>query len=207
MQFTRVIRFSALLLAALIAVSLCGCENKQTSPSAQEENVSAGQTYPVGSYERKAADKASSGEEDVDGEVINFGSKSIFNGIQIEADENGEIVFSENDGELWYKIHDSRFGSYRAFKRFVKQKAGSTKVDELSRYFGERDGALYFIIGARGCSIRDKSQYYLDDASKLTVNVIHTEECRKKYGIAGSDIHFVRKKGVWKLDHLIVYKD
>lgn len=207
----KYMRISAFVLAMIMALSFsaCGNQNSQTADSVESKEVASAeeQTYAVGTYERKAADNAASGEQDPDAEVIRFGSKSIFKGIQIETDENGEIVCYESDGELQYKITDKRFGSYRQFRNFVKSKSGAKEVDRLSQYFGERDGELCFIIGSRNRTIRDKSQYYIDDASRMIVNVIHTEECRKKYKIAGSDITFVRKKGVWKLDSLTVHKE
>ena len=202
-------RFTAatFMCALLLALLLCGCSDGKNVTDGTGQDDQAAQNYPVGSYERKAADKAASGEEDDDGEVIRFGSKSIFKGIEMECDENGEIVCTEEDGALWYKITDKRFGSYRKFKNFVKQKSGSKAVDELSQYFGERDGALYFVDGARNRTVKDKSQYYLDDSSRLTVSVNHTEDCRKKYGLYRSHINFVRKKGVWKLDSLALYNE
>ena len=208
MKYRRVLAY---VLAMMIALSFCGCgsQNSNAADSVEiAETESAGeQTYAVGTYERKAADNAASGEQDPDAEVISFGSKSIFKGIQIETDENGEIICYESNGELQYKISDKRFGSYRQFRNCVKKKAGAQEVDRLSQYFGERDGDFCFIIGSRNRSIKDKSQYYIDDATRMIVNVIHTEECRKKYKMAGSDIAFVRKKGVWKLDSLTIHME
>lgn len=208
MKYMRIFPF---VLAMLFALSLCGCDS-QKKPADSAGSDAAGsaeeqQAYAVGTYERKAADSAASDEPDPNAVVIDFGSKSIFKGIQIETDENGEIVCYESDGELQYKITDKRFCTYRQFRNFVKKKAGAKEVDRLSQYFGERDGELCFIIGSRNRSIRDKSQYYIDDATRMIVNVIHTEECRKKYKMAGSDIAFVRKKGVWKLDSLTIHME
>ncbi len=196
----------ALALALVLAVLTCGCSDGKSAVSAPEEGAPEARNYPVGSYERMAADKAASGEED-DGEVIDFGGKSIFKGIEIECDENGEIVCNESDGALWYKITDERFGSYWQFSRFVKKNAGADRLNELSQYFGEVDGEMYFVDGARNREVRDKSLYYQDDSTKLTVSVNHTESCRKKFGLYRSHIHFVRKKGVWKLDSLTLYTE
>lgn len=210
MKYRRVLAFC---LAVFTALTVCGCgdsrkENAAEGTAAESaETASAQQTYAVGTYERKAADSAASGEEDPDAEIISFGSKSIFKGIQIETDENGEIVCTQADGELQYKISDKRFKSYYEFKKFVSKKSGAKAVDQFSQYFGERDGALCFIVGARERTVRDKSQYFIDDASKLIVNALHTEECRKKYKLAASDITFVRKKGIWKLESLTMHKE
>ena len=101
MKYRRVLAY---VLAMMIALSFCGCgsQNSNAADSVEiAETESAGeQTYAVGTYERKAADNAASGEQDPDAEVISFGSKSIFKGIQIETDENGEIICYESDGEL-----------------------------------------------------------------------------------------------------------
>lgn len=201
-----------MILALLMTLSLGGCgddKNKDSADGVESAEAASAEekTYAVGTYERKVADSAASGELDPDAEVIRFGSKSIFKGIQIETDENGEIVCNQSDGELQYVIDDKRFKSYWEFKKFVKKKSGAKAVDKFSQYFGERDGKLCFIVGARNRDIRDKSQYYVDDATKLIVNVIHTEECRKKFKLAGSDITFVRKKGVWRLESLTMYME
>ena len=205
----KYLRIPVLIMAIVMALSFCGCgeDKEENTADAQKTESTEEQTYAVGTYERKAADSAASGEADPDAEVISFGSKSIFKGIQIETDENGEIVCTESEGELQYRIKDKRFKTYNEFKKFVKKKSGAKAVDKYSQYFGERDGELCFIVGARERTVKDKSQYYIDDAAKLIVNVIHTEECRKKFKLAGSDIAFVRKKGVWKLESLTMHME
>ena len=203
-------RMAAFVVAALMILSVCGC-GKDKDKNDKVSESSSDQTYPVGSYEREIADKASS-QEVVEGVVTDFGSKSIFKGITVETDINGEVVCTEVDGELRYKIKDKRFTSYYSLKKFVTKKSGkksgSKAMNKYSPYFGERDGKLYFIIGANNRSIRDYSQYYLDGSKKLTVDVIHTEESRKKRSVARSQINFVKnKKGEWKLDSLTVWKE
>ena len=206
----KYLRIPVLIMAIVMALSFCGCgeDKEENTADAQKTESTEEQTYAVGTYERKAADSAASGEADPDAEVISFGSKSIFKGIQIETDENGEIVCTESEGELQYRIKDKRFNSYYSLKQFVKKKSGAKAMNQYSPYFGERDGTLYFIIGANNRGIRDYSQYYVDGSKKLTVDIIHTEESRKKHSVARSQINFVKnKKGEWKLNSLTVWKE
>jgi hypothetical protein len=199
-------RIAALTAAALIVLSVTGCGEDKTE-SVVSSSDTASQTYPVGTFERQEADKASSEEEAV-GDVTDFGSKSIFKGITIETDINGEIVYTQEDGEIRYRVTDTRFKSYSAMSKFVKKKAGSKAMNQYSSYFGERNGKLCFIIGARGCEVRDFSQYYVDGSKKLNVDIIHTEESRKKYKVARSQVNFVKdSKGVWKLDSMTVFQE
>jgi len=210
MKLKLIHKIAALAAAVLMILSAGGCGEEKD----KTENVSdssASQAYPVGSYEREVADKSSS-QEAIEGVVTDFGSKSIFKGITVETDINGEVVCTEVDGELRYKIKDKRFSSYYSLKKFVTKKSGkksgSKAMNKYSPYFGERDGKLYFIIGANNRTIRDYSQYYLDGSKKLTVDVIHTEESRKKRSVARSQINFVKNsKGEWKLDSLTVWKE
>ena len=140
--------------------------------------------------------------------MMTFGSNTIFKGIAIETDINGEIVFTQEEGELRYRVTDTRFKTYSAMSKFVKKKSGSKAMNQYSAYFGERNGKLCFIVGARGCEVRDFSQYYLDGAKTLNVDVIHTEDSRNKKHVARSQINFVKdSKGVWKLDSLTVFQD
>lgn len=202
----RIHQWAAVIMMLLLTLALAGCGEAKASAQDGEKEASR-QAYPVGSYERRAADRAASGE-DPDAEIIDFGSKSIFKGIRIESDENGEVVCTEADGELWYKVADKRFGTYAAFKKFVTKKSGAKALEEFAPYFWEKEGELYFVVGAKGRSVKDRSLYYLDDATKLTVSVTHTDACMKKYGIVRSQIHFVRDKkdgSIWKLDNYQIF--
>ncbi len=200
----KILKAAAFVLAAVMAVNLYGCgHNGDVNPAdSHVKSDTAVQNYPVGSYERKAIEKEASGSDDSDGEVYDFGNGSIFGGIQIQSDENGEIVCAEENGMICYAIDDKRFSSYRAFARFVRRNSDEAEVRRLSSYFGEIDGELYFIIGAHGRNVKDITRYY--DSVNLTVNVLHTAESRKKYGIARSEICFAHDNGAWSLVGLTV---
>ena len=210
MNHTALYRMLSFTAALLMLLAVAGCGGDKVKNGAASDS-SAEQTYPVGSYEREIAGKESS-EEMIAGEATDFGSKSIFKGIAVETDINGEVVCVAEEGELRYRITDKRFTSYYTLRQFVKKKTGSKSADKAmkpySPYFGERDGKLYFIIGANNRGVRDYSQSYVDGSKKLTVDIVHTEESRKKRAVARSQINFVKdKKGVWKLDSLTVWKE
>ena len=196
-----------MVLAAAALLTFCGCgDGKQPDVDTGSGSSSAVQKYPVGSYERRAADNAALGIEEWVGEAIDFGSDSIFAGVQVESDENGEIVCTEKDGVLWCRLTDRRFGSYSAFVKFVGQRSETGEVGRLSRYFTEADGNLYFVVGVREHNVKDICRYYIDDASKLTVTVAHTSDSCDPYRVVRSEIDFVRENGLWKLDRLTVYR-
>ena len=102
---------------------------------------------------------------------------------------------------------DKRFGTYAAFKKFVSKKSGAKALEQFAPYFWEKEGELYFVVGAKGRSVKDRSLYYLDDATKLTISVVHTEGSAKKYGVSQSRVSFARDpkdSSVWKLDNYMI---
>lgn len=194
-------------VALAVVLPLCGCGEPGRGEDVREASaVSSGQVYPVGSYERRAADCAGSGLDITGREFTDFGSDSVFGGIEVESDENGEIVCTASDGALRFRITDGRFGSCGAFSAFVKKHAGAEANERLREYFRQTDGALFFWAGGDGRGIRSSRRYYFSHPPRLTVQVLHTDECRRKYGTAVSEVDFVRKNGSWYLDGLTLYR-
>ena len=198
---------SAVFLSALlIGAVFCGCDGDKRQPDSGRKSTSAEQRYPVGSYERRAAEIAASGAENPEKTVLHFGEDSVFGGIRMESDENGEIICVAEGEALYFKTGDERFPSYNAFSEYVRRHAGTGEMRRLSGYFCEKNAALYFVDGADGRGIKSSSRYYLDDASKLTVSAIHTADSRKGHGAARSEIVFTRKDGIWMLVELTVLR-
>lgn len=204
MNEIRIMRAAVVVMAAMIVLMLGGCENGANQYAGTESSSSDVQKYPVGSYERRMADNAALGIEEHAGEVTDFGSGSIFEGIEIESDENGEVICTQRDGALWYKITDKRFGSYSALTGFVRKKTGAGEMGALRLLFMQGEDGLYFTVGAKEHNVKDTRRYYFDDASRLTVIVTHQPAPGQRYRAVRSEIHFTREDGVWKLDRLTV---
>ena len=71
-----------MFVAALVVILLlsCGCDEGKCGEDILEVSsaVSSEQVYPVGSYERRAAEFAASGADITGREVTDFGEESIF---------------------------------------------------------------------------------------------------------------------------------
>ena len=163
--------------------------------------------YPVGAYERRAAEFAASGADITGREVTDFGEESIFGGIQVESDDNGEPVCTESDGALRFRITDKRFISIGSLTAFVKKHSGAAEAERMRVFFREREGALYLTLGEDGRNVKYWRRYYMNDPVRLTVQAVHSDACRRKYGVLRSDVCFVQEDGVWKLDRLTVTKE
>lgn len=194
---------------AVILLSLCGCGEVESKlhPAEETSAVSSEQVYPVGSYERRAAEYAAFGLDITGREVTDFGSGSIFGGIEVQSDENGEIICTESEGALWFRITDKRFVSQRELEAFVRKHAGERDAERLCVYFREKDGALYFTLGKDGRTVKLWRRYYMNDPVLLTVQAVHSDECKRKYGLSQSKVCFVREDGVWKLDRLVAVRE
>lgn len=203
----------ACLLMTLISVSLAGCSNDN---AAKAVNANQPKSSVSMSYNSNQVDNASSEEEtdEVENEnktVIDFGENTIFEGISVASDDNGEIICTEIDGALWYKIEDARFTTYNKLKRFVSNSSGSKKstqiMSDIKNYFVDGDDGLYFVNGINGRGIESRKSYLLNDSDSLilTVSVSHNSECRKQTGITKSNINFVKKDGQWKIESLTLF--
>ena len=201
----------AMFVAALVVILLlsCGCDEGKCGEDILEVSsaVSSEQVYPVGSYERRAAEFAASGADITGREVTDFGEESIFGGIQVESDDNGEPVCTESDGALRFRITDKRFISIGSLTAFVKKHSGAAEAERLRVFFREREGALYLTLGEDGRNVKYWRRYYMNDPVRLTVQAVHSDACRRKYGVLRSDVCFVQEDGVWKLDRLTVTKE
>lgn len=203
----------AFLLMMLIAISLAGCSDDNATKAVDANQPKSSVTT---SYNSNQVNNASSEEEIDEAEnenktVIDFGENTIFEGIGVAVDANGEIVCTEIDGALWYKVEDDRFSTYNKLKRFVSNALGSKKSAELmsdiKNYFVDRDDGLYFVNGINGRSIENRKSYLLNesDSLRLIVSVSHDRECKKQTGITKSNIDFVKKDDAWKIQSLTLF--
>lgn len=213
----RALKFNqaaALIVALLMMAALCGCSGKQAAKSvdnAAQKTAAAAETETASRSVRPVVQDDDSTDED-NGTVIAFGADTAFGGIAMETDENGELVYQEADGAVWYKVTDERFTSYRKLRRFVNGKIDSKFMTQISSFFVEKDSELYFVDGVDGREIASSKRYYFNnyDAKgddKITLSASHTPECRKKYGLSRSHIDFVKTSGQWKLDTLTLFDD
>ncbi len=212
-------RITLAAMAALFAVSLlCSCAGGKTTG---QETVSQSQTTAAVSDE-KISDGAEKNDKTETSEtkatkvpsqtaneniVLNVGADTVFGGIEVETDENGELVGTEQEDTLWYKITDKRFGTYRKLSRFTKEHMKTAKANEFLKeanvcFITKNDG-LYFVVGAGGKSIESSKRYVLDGGSRIRVTSDHTPACVKKYGITRSTVEFVKSEGTWKLSALM----
>lgn len=198
---------SAVLAVCLIFLPLCLRGAELNDSHEKIPDVSSEQVYPVGSYERRAAEYAAAGKDITGREVTEFGEGSIFGGITVEADENGEPVCEESDGTLWFKITDRRFSSCRVFAGFVRKHSGTREAERLRPFFRDREGRLCFAVGENGKKIKRWRRYYINDPPRLTVQAVHSDDCVKKYGLSRSEIVFVKEDDAWKLDRLVSIRE
>lgn len=194
-----------LALAIVLVLIGCGQEKKentmiQTAAQAVQSKVAA----------QRAAEQAEQREEENQGTKLDFGGKTAFGGIAVETDENGELVMSEEDGAVWFKITDTRFKTFKKFKQFTTKKVSSDFYQQVNPYFSFRNGAFYFVIGINGRGVESTKKYFFNNydgegGSKLTVNGVHSESSSKKFGVYRSTAAFIRHGNVWKLDSLTLY--
>lgn len=194
-----------LALAAVLMMTGCG-EEKQESTMIQ----TAAQAVQSKVAAERAAQQAEQREEENQGTKLDFGGKTAFGGIEVETDENGELVMSEEDSAVWFKITDKRFKTFKKFKQFTTKKVSSDFYQQVNPYFSFKDGAFYFVVGINGRGVESFKKYYFNDydgegGSKITVNSTHSTASSKKYGVYRSTAAFVRHDGVWKLDSLTLY--
>lgn len=201
------------VMAALFAVSLmCSCTGGGAAKSvnsepakASAEQLSGGSTSAENSMEKtvRRTVQIDLSDEEEEETVLDFGSETPFGGIEVETDENGELVCTEQGTSIWYKVTDSRFGTYNQLSRFVRRNMSSSEAsDFLSQanvYFITSDGGLYFVDGSGGRTISNTKRYVLSGGSTVRFSSAHTPECRKKYGITRSSVEFVKSDGTWKL--------
>lgn len=198
---------AALAVACVIlALSpMCGCgDGAAKSVDSERAKVSADGTEYEKSVRRTVQLNLS--DEDEEDTVLDLGADSVFGGIEVETDENGELVYSDQGSSIWYKITDSRFGTYSKFSRFARKSIGSAKADqfmnEADAYFTTNNGSLYFVVGAGGRAVSSTKIYVMNGGSTIRINCTHTSECRKKYGITRSSADFVKSNGTWTLDSI-----
>lgn len=190
----------AFTTAAVLWLSGCG---RGIKPSAEAvSGASSEQVYPVGSYERRAAELAAAGKDIAGREVIDLGEESIFGGIAVACDGNGELLAEEKEGEIRFRITDRRFRSLSELLRFVRRHAGETEARRLSGCFAERDGTLCFLVGTDGRIIKDIRRNIQCDSQRLTFSITYQNQTRSRNGIIRSDVSFVRKDDIWRLDAL-----
>lgn len=191
---------SAVLAVCLIFLPLCLRGAELNDSHEKIPDVSSEQVYPVGSYERRAAEYAAAGKDISGREVTEFGEGSIFGGITVEADENGEPVCEESDGTLWVMVTDVRFCSFSEFSGFVRRNAGVKEAERLCRYFCDRDGALFCAFGGNGRQVERWRRYFVTGSRQMTVRMFYKEKRGKTYVLSRSDVCLVMIDGVWKLD-------
>ena len=115
----------------------------------------------------------------------------------------GELLAEEKEGELRFRITDRRFRSLSELLRFVRRHAGETEARRLSGCFAERDGTLCFLVGTDGRIIKDIRRNIQCDSQRLTFSITYQNQTRSRNGIIRSDVSFVRKDDIWRLDALI----
>ena len=109
-----------LALATVLLLTGGGEEEKehviiQTAAQAVQSQVAA----------QRAAEQAAQREKENQGTLLDFGENTPFGGIEVETDENGELVISEEDSAVWFKITDKRFQTFRRFKQFTTRNVGT----------------------------------------------------------------------------------
>lgn len=216
-------RVTLLVMAVLFAVSLMGScmsgsaakaaksvDSEQAKAAAEQgsaapEQLSDGNFSEQGSVEKtvKRTVQLELSDEEEEETVLDFGSETPFGGIEVETDENGELVYRDQGTSIWYKITDSRFGTYSQLSRFVRRNMSSSEAEPFLREanvcFITSDGSLYFVEGPGGRTISSTKRYVLSGGSTIRISAAHTVECRKKYGITRSSVDFVKSDGTWKL--------
>lgn len=204
-------RAALCVMALTAAVALmCGCSGNKAAKSVDSdqaktaaEQVSGGNSAEESGTEKpvRRTVQLDLSDEENEETVLDFGS--VFGGIEIETDENGELVDSGQGGSVWYKVTDSRFATYNRLSRFVRKSMSSDEAGEFlataNTYFITSDDGLYFVDGAGGRTISASKRYVMSGGSAVKVSSSHTAECRKKYGISRSSVEFVKSDGVWKL--------
>lgn len=212
----KINKLIAVLLVIMTAISLAGCSKNKNAKSV---DASKPKSPDAISYVTNQVDSVSSNvslteSEEANKTVIDFGEGTIFDGIGISSDENGEIVCTEINGALWYKIEDKRFSTYNKLKQYVYNSLGSKNgakmMSNIKPYFADKDNGLYFVNGINGVGIESYKSYLLNDSNSnntlnLTVSVSHNKEYRKKTGIVRSHIDFAKEDGKWKLENIELF--
>lgn len=219
-------RATLLGMAALFAVALMvSCVSGRAAKAAQ--SVDSAQTKAAAEQTGAAVEPISDGngtgkdavektvrrtvqlelsDEEDEGTLLDFGSETPFGGIEVETDENGELVCTEQGTSIWYKVTDSRFGSYSQLSRFVRRKMSSSEAEAFLReanvYFITSNDGLYFVDGAGGRTISSTKRYVMNGGATVRFSAAHTAECRKKYGITRSSVDFVKSDNTWKLQSM-----
>lgn len=206
---------TAVVFAILL---LSGCSDSQASKTVDSGQVKASaeqaSAEPIAENENETkSEKAAKrtvqldlSDEENEETVLNFGSDTVFGGIEVETDESGELVCIDQGGTVWYQVTDRRFSSYSQLSRFVRKNMSSGEADtflrEADAYFVTDSGSLYLVDGAGGRTISNTKRYVMNGGSAVKVSASHTAECRRKYGITRSSVDFVKSEGTWKLDSI-----
>lgn len=201
-----------LVIAMVISLASCSDDTVAKSVDASKPKASATTSYTQNQVNTVSSEESADETDESNKTVIDFGKNTIFDGIGVAMDENGEIICSENDGALWYKVEDERFTTYNKLKSFVCNSLGSQKgtqfMTSVKNYFADKDDALYFVVGINGRGIKSRKSYLLSDSEgtlRLTVGASHNSECIEQTGIVKSNIDFVKNDGQWKIESLTLF--
>lgn len=206
-------RLIAVLWAVIFTVLLAGCSDSGLRQSVDENILTDAD---------KAHDRANPTIETVEIEAIEeplfqslgFGAETVFGGIGIQTDENGEIVCESKYSSAYFKVEDERFDSYAKLEQFVygamSDEQAKFFAGNMKDYFVERDGGLYLTCGVDStgaCDIKtyisagDQPEYTM----MLTVSIYYDERCKASKNIEKSHLNFVQKDGRWFLNDITLY--
>lgn len=206
-------KITAIILTMCLMISMTGCFSDKTKSKVNSAQISV--SPKISQNEQTIENNTeSSSDESENVKKYSFGIKSEFNGIEVEADENGEVIVNNIDGILLIKITDKRFNSLKKLKRYINNNfSGEAKKSMLNAcqvYFAELKSGFYLVngTGTRGISSLKKYTASIDSDNcdmMLTLSCAHTKECRKEFGFDKSHFNFVRSSGSWMLDEIILY--
>lgn len=143
-------KFVVLMTCALIGASvLSGCGGKYAEAEAPEAPAA----------EAIVAEDGSLPPLDAELQQLYAGAEKIYNQISFGSFEFDAETTEEKDGFTYYKITDSRFETYDAFREYLEQYFAKDFVangilGEGNIMFAKgEDGGLYFLGGGRGMNI------------------------------------------------------
>ena len=138
-----------LACAAIGAAMVTGCGGGSSETVPPEESVAASITVDDGSLPPL--------EEDL--QQLYADAYKIYNQINFGLFDYSEETTMEKDGFTYYKITDSRFETYDAFREYLLQYFTASFVDgsilnpENIMFAKGEDGGLYYLGGGRGENI------------------------------------------------------
>ncbi len=144
--------------------------------------------------------------------TLDFGSDSAFDGILVEEDENGELIFEQTDGCVLVKVSDERFDSVSGLQRFISKSMSSGAaafIESISKYFTdgeeseESEDGLYITSGGTVSSVKKDvaAQSQGDYTMTMTLSAIY--DGSSSYSKAGFEFH--KTEAGWKLVSITLY--